>query len=160
MAASPENRRVVSALHPQLSTMLTYRSLPFRCWTWIWRTFRGASTTCRPPQNTSSTVRTQLTASLDPRNLELLNLHSLVLARHTTICSTDRFRICHLLHDSECLTTECRAFESSPFSGGYRQKWPSKPLLCSPQALESRKPYNGRHSEGGRRIHIDAYDYH
>jgi len=147
-------------LQPSYLTKLIFGSLPLRCWTWIWRAFRGASPTCRPPQNKSPTVRTQLAASLDPRNLEVLHLHPLFLARHTAIRSTDRIWLCNLLYDLERSTTECLALEHPPHSRGYRQKRRSKPLLRSPQALESCKPDNGRCSQGRGRIHTDAHDDH
>lgn len=139
-------------------TFLTFGSLPLHSWSWIWRPFRGPPPTCRPPQDTSTTVRTQFTARVDPRDLEFLKLNPVFLARYTAIGAPNWIWFCHLFYDSECIATECRPLESPTLARGCRQEWHTKPFLFAPQALKSCKPYNRRHSPGRGRVYTDAND--
>jgi len=146
MANRPGNRQLVSSLLNLEKYLLTICSIPLRSRFGVWRPLRGSFATRRPSQDSTSAIWSWFSAHHHPRDLQILQLHILVLARHPTLGAADRLWLCHLLHESECPTPECCAIKPFAVHWCLGERLDSNLLLGPAEAVEPREPHNGSHS--------------
>jgi hypothetical protein len=144
MAAKPGNRlRVSSSPTNEETTTKILNSIPLRCWTGFRRTLRSSPPTCRPSENASPAIWIQLTAHNHPRNLAILHLNPLLLARHAPLSPPNRLWLCDLLHSAERSAAECRVLQLACFNWRRGQEWETESFLLFAETLEPREPHNG-----------------
>jgi len=144
MANRKGNRQLVSLSHPEYDQQLLIQifcSIPFCSWFGVGHSFCSLITACRPSENSSPTIRIQLSARYNPRDIQILKFHNLILAWHSALSSTNWLWLGHLLHEPQCLTPTCRAVEPPAIPWAPREGRNSY-LLRSAKALEPRKSYN------------------
>jgi len=89
-------------------------SFPFCRRIRVGRSIGGPSSTCRPPQDSCSAVQVGLASFHTPGDLPRSATTEAALARHSAIDAANRYRICALLHESECPSAACCTLQPPP----------------------------------------------